>query len=492
VATATSPNPQKQDETSDTQAAPAAAEAVPPAQLHAVSLKDSVLPAHAPGAAVDPDDLVDTAKTPTLMDKVQEFRSRHEKWEMALFFFGGFLYDVLSLSRIDDTLTLVQNFGYLVILTTLFLLEQRFPEGTEPPKFLAKVWRWREDAVHFLFGSLLSVFMLLLFKSTSGFTPYLFIVGLFALLVANELPRFRQLGPVIRVVLLSLCVTMYFACLLPVVTHRMGFWVFLLAVSLGCANVYGLMRVIQRWRPDVEFLKRNVAVPGFGVQGALLALYLVGGIPPLPLVVQYSAVYHDVKKAGRGEYQVSHVDPSPWKFWHHSHEEVPAWKFWRSFEFHGDHTFRARSGDKAWYFFRIFSPKNFQDYRLRVRWYYDHPEKGWTQHGNGTLLTARSSTEAGFRSYAYTSNPKPGDWRVVLETESGHEISRSSFTVVADESTEPRQLRVDVSKANPLEPVTLESLKKAGTAKPAEPSAKPGEPAASPEPAEPAAAETAP
>jgi hypothetical protein len=490
VATVSPNAPQKQDETSDTPGAPAA-ESLPPAQLHAVSLKDSVLPANAPGAAVDPDDLVDTAKTPTLMTKVQEFRARHEKWEMALFFFGGFLYDILSLSRIDDTLTLVQNFAYLAILTTLLLLEQRFPEGTEPPKVLAKVWRWREDAVHFLFGSLLSVFMLLLFKSTSGFTPYLFIVGLFALLVANELPRFRQVGPVIRVVLLSLCVTMYFACVLPVVTGRMGFWVFLLAVSLGCANVYGLMRIIQRWRPDVEFLKRNVAVPGFGVQGALLGLYLLGGIPPLPLVVQYSAIYHDVKKAGRGEYHVSHVDPSPWKFWHHAHEEVPAWKFWRSFEGHGDHTFRARSGDKAWYFFRIFSPKGFQDYRLRVRWYYDDPQKGWTERGNGTLLTARSSTEAGFRSYAYTSNPKPGDWRVVLETESGHEISRSSFTVVADESTEPRQFRVDASRPNPLEPVTLESLKKAGEAKPAEPSAKPGE-AAPPEPAEPAATGTAP
>lgn len=74
-------------------AGPAVEASVPVAENHAaVALTDAVLPAQAPGVVVDPDDLVDTAKTPTLMDKVQQFRARHEKWEMAVFFFGGFIY----------------------------------------------------------------------------------------------------------------------------------------------------------------------------------------------------------------------------------------------------------------------------------------------------------------------------------------------------------------------------------------------------------------
>nr|WP_246356858.1 DUF2914 domain-containing protein [Pyxidicoccus fallax] len=419
------------------------------------------MPATSPQAVVDPDDLVATAKTPTLMEKVQEFRTRHEKWEMAAFFFGGFIYDIVSLSRIDDTLTLVQSFAYLVILTSLLLLEQRFPDGTEPPKLLAKVWRWREDAVHFFFGSLLSVFMLLLFKATSGVMPYLFVVGLFALLVANELPRFRQVGPVIRVVLLSLCVTLYFACLLPVVIGRMGFWVFLLAVALGSASVFGLMRVIQRWRPDVEFLVRNVAIPGFGVQAAMLVLYLVGVIPPLPVAVQFAGIYHKVERVSPGVYYLSSVDESIW------------YKPWTWF----GPDFVMQPGDKPNYFFRIFAPKGFAPYRVRVRWYYDHPEKGWTTNGSGHMASVSSNgTDGGYRYYANTSNLKPGDWRVVLETEDGHEIHRINFSAGPSQRTEPREYAVEVSTLKEVKPLPLEEFlaTRKTPAKPGEPTPQAG------------------
>jgi hypothetical protein len=469
LATATQPNtPEKKDESVEAPGAPAASGSVPVAPTNAaVALNDTALPATAP--AVDPDDLVATAKTPTLMDKVQEFRARHEKWEMALFFFGGSLYDIVSLSRIDDTLTLVQSFGYLAILTTLLLLEQRFPEGTEPPRLLAKVWRWREDAVHFFFGSLLSVFMLLLFKATSGFLPYLFVVGLFALLVANELPRFRQVGPVIRVVLLSLCVTLYFACLLPVVIGRMGFWVFLLAVALGSASVFGLMRLIERWRPDVEFLVRNVAIPGFGVQAVLLVLYLVGVIPPLPVAVQFAGIYHQVQRVSPGVYHLSTVDESVW------------YKPWTWF----GPDFVMQPGDKPYYFFRIFAPKGFAPYKVRVRWYYDHPEKGWTTYGNGFIANVSSNgTDGGYRYYATTSNLKPGDWRVVLETEDGHEIHRINFSAGPSERTEPREYKVEVSTLKQVDPMSLEewqkTLKPGQGGKPGATPPKAGEPGAEP------------
>ncbi|MFP2909368.1 DUF2914 domain-containing protein [Pyxidicoccus sp. 3LFB2] len=469
MVTATQPNtPEKKDDTVDAPAAPVASgNVLPVADTNAaVALRDTALPATAPGVAVDPDDLVATAKTPTLMEKVQDFRTRHEKWEMAAFFFGGFVYDIVSLSRIDDTLTLVQSFAYLVILSSLLLLEQRFPDGTEPPKLLAKVWRWREDAVHFFFGSLLSVFMLLLFKSTSGFTPYLFVVGLFALLVANELPRFRQVGPVIRVVLLSLCVTMYFACLLPVLIGRMGFWVFLLAVALGSASVFGLMRLIERWRPDVEFLVRNVAVPGFGVQGVLLLLYVLGVIPPLPVAVQFADIYHKVERVSPGVYHLSTVDDSVW------------FKPWTWF----GPDYLMQPGDKPYYFFRLFAPKGFAPYKVRVRWYYDHPDKGWTTSGNGYMATVNSNgTDGGYRWFATTSNLKPGDWRVLLETEDGHEIHRLNFSVGPDVRTEPRQYEVSVSTLKEVSPISLEEWEK--TRKTAAP--KPGE---APKPGAPAAA----
>lgn len=436
--TVTPPESKPQDASNEVPGVPVEGGPLPPGANVAVAT---------PGVA-DPDDLVSTEKTPTLVDRVQAFRAKYERQEMALFFFAGFLYDVLTLSPIDDALTEVQNFVYLAVLAGLLVLEQRYAEGVEPPKLLVKIWRFREDALHFFMGSLLSAFTLFLFKSSSGFTPLLFMAGMFGLLVANELPRFRQLGPVIRVAVFSLCVTLYFASLLPVLFGRVGWWIFTLSVVLGCGSVYGLLRVLKRWRPDEKALLRTVAVPGFGAQAVLLGCYFLGVIPPVPLAVQYSGIYHQVERISPGVYRLT-SEAHPW------------WKFWTAFH-HGDQDFSLRAGEQPVYFFRIFAPKGFETYQVRVRWYFDHPEKGWTALGKGFMANVSSNgTEGGYRYYARPgTTPKPGDWRVVLETESGHEINRLNFTVTADTRTEKRDEKVEVSVLKVTKPLPLEVWEK--------------------------------
>jgi len=383
--------------------------------------------AAAPGVKpADPEDSTPTAKTGSVMERVQEWRQRNEMVEIAAFFFIGFVYDVVTLSRIDDTLTMVQQFVYLGVLATLMLLEQRHPEGVEPPKVLSKVWRWREDAIHFFFGSLLSSYTLFFFKSASGLTAFVFLVTMFGLMVANELPFFRKLGPVIRVALFSLCVSMYLAYVLPVIIGKANFWIFLLAQVLAGGAVYGVMRVLQKWNIlDYVQAIKQIAIPGFGVQVVLLFFFLVRVLPPVPLAVQFSGIYHGVEKRGSA-YHLSH-EPKWWKPWQK-----------------GDQDFVARAGDKAYYFFSIFAPKGFDWYRVNVQWYYDHPDKGWTRMSTVPLTIRNKGIERGYRSFAYTSNPKPGDWRVQVETEDGHEISRLSFTVEQDTRTEPRQFELFV------------------------------------------------
>jgi len=379
----------------------------------------------------DAQDLVPTQKSQKLMERVQEFRARHEKWEMAAFFLVGFLYDVLTLSRVDDTLTMVQQFAYLGVLASLLMLEQRYPVGTEPPKVLAKVWRWREDAIHFFYGSLLSTFMLFFFKSASGIVAVLFLSSIFALLVANELPRFRQLGPVIRVALFSMCLSMYLSYVLPVVIGRLNFWIFLLAQVLAGGVVYGMMRLLLRWKLlDMKAAIRQIAVPGFGVLVALLLLYVAKVIPPVPLAVTFSGIYHQVKRVdgvpGGTEYHLSH-ERSWWRFWHK-----------------GDQYFRVRPGDKVNYFVSVFAPKGFSRFRVFVTWYYDDPRKGWRQYHRMPLPARSTGAEVGYRTYANLTNPPEGDWTAVLETEDGHEINQLSFTVEKDERTEERQFQVFV------------------------------------------------
>lgn len=412
---------------SNTLAAEAAALTTP---APAATPEPPLTPVARPG---DAQDAIPTEKSQKLMDRVQQFRSRHEKWEIAAFFFVGFLYDVLTLSRVDDTLTMVQQFVYLGVLASLLLLEQRYPVGVEPPKALAKVWRWREDAIHFFYGSLLSTFMLFFFKSASGLVAVLFLVSIFTLLVANELPRFRQLGPVIRVGLFAMCVSMYLSYVLPVVIGRLNFWIFLLAQVLAGAVIYGMMRVLLRWKLlEMKAAIRQIAIPGFGVLATLLLLYVARVIPPVPLAVTFSGIYHQVKR----------VDGVPGGTEYHLHHERAWWRFWHK----GDQYFRVRPGDKVNYFVSVFAPKGFNQYRVFVTWHYDDPKKGWRQFYRMPLPARSTGAEVGYRTYANLTNPPEGDWLAVLETEDGHEINRLSFTVEKDERTQERQFEVFVHR----------------------------------------------
>ncbi len=454
MATATPPTPGETIATPE----PAPAEASNALAAEAPALT-APAPQPAPAAApepaltpiakpADPQDSVPTAKSQKLMDRVQEFRARHEKWEIAAFFFVGFLYDVLTLSRVDDGLTMVQQFVYLCVLASLLMLEQRYPAGAEPPKVLAKVWRWREDAIHFFYGSLLSTFMLFFFKSASGLVAVLFLVSMFALLVANELPRFRQLGPIIRVGLFSLCVSMYLSYVLPVAMGRLNFWIFLLAQVLAGVVVYGMMWLLRQWNLlDAKAAFRQIAIPGFGVLVALLFLYLVRVIPPVPLAVTFSGIYHRVERVngvpGGTEYHLYH-ERSWWKFWHK-----------------GDQDFRVRPGDKVNYFVSVFAPKGFNQYKVFVTWHYDDPKKGWRQFYRMPLPARSSGAEVGYRTFANLTNPPEGDWIAMLETEDGHEINRLSFTVEKDERTEERQFEVFVHRHAGAEKKLAEAAKKA-------------------------------
>jgi len=387
-------------------------------------------------AAVPSEDLGPAHKAPTLKERVKDFRARHAKWELALFFFASFAYDIATLPRIDNRFALTKQGVYLGVLALLLLVELRWSWREEPPRWLARVWRFREDALHFFLGGLLSPYTLFYFKSASGLTAFLFLSVVFVLMVANELPRFRALGPVVRVGLFSFCVTSYFAYLLPVVLgYYSGTW-FMLAASLSCAASLLLTLLVRWWSGDRRRTVRHVALPGLGMQALLLGLYGLKAIPPVPLSMLSSGIYHGVEvvKGSRGrDYRLLH-ERSEWKPWER-----------------GDQDFRARPGDRVYFFTSVFAPTSFKPQfegdrgtRLVIRWYHDDPEKGWTEyHAYDDLYLGQGGRERGFRTFVYLTNPRPGDWRVSMETEDGREIGRLSFTVTLDPSTAPRAFKVD-------------------------------------------------
>src|SRR5262249_19460304 len=124
----------------------------------------------------------------------------------------------------------------------------------ERAKGLPRSWKWLTDVsgplVHFMLGTLLNAYALFYFKSAFGWSAVLFAVVIASLLLVNELPLFRRLGPVVLYALYSFCLTSYFAYLFPVLLGRMRSWMFLLAVATSMVPLVLLSRVHLRATGD--------------------------------------------------------------------------------------------------------------------------------------------------------------------------------------------------------------------------------------------------
>lgn len=358
----------------------------------------------------------------TRWERVQAFRARHAKKEIALFLGVGFLWDVTTLGRIDDATTLLSQLGYLSVLGWLLALDERWSLGASPPRFFAGIWTLKEDILHFLFGALLSCYAIFYFKSSSGPFSLLFIVGMFAVLILNELPRFRSRGHRLRIGLFSFCLTSWFAYLLPVLFGFVGLSLFLGAVLLSFLPIAGLYAMIRRAGGGMRQAFKNALMPAILVQGMLIGLYLAGAIPPVPLAIQEIGIYHGVEKDG-ADWMLLRRESS-----------------WTN-HFRPTRYFQARPGDRVYCFVRVFAPRAFRD-RIRLRWSYRDPVAGW-QTWDSIPLTIQGGREGGFRGYAWKEHYTPGVWSVQIETADGREIGSVKFRILEDGSVDERVFETD-------------------------------------------------
>ncbi len=343
-------------------------------------------------------------------------------------FVGGFLFDIAMLDRIDSWFTIGQQAAYLVLIAVI-LLQMFFAEGKAPPELnaMSTIKRWyyeyRMALVHFLLGTLLNLYTLFFFKSSSLFVSFAFMVALVLLLVANESKRLKALGLSFKFAMFSLCVLSFSASIVPVLVGSIGLFVFLLSMRVGCVPLAVINRRIRIHAPDrARQAMRQILLPFGLVLISFLSLYLFRLIPPVPLSIPFIGVYHDVERS-EDTYRLSHERPF-WRIWHH-----------------GDQQFLAQSGDKVYVYFRIFSPTRFSD-EVLMRWYWKDNAGRWRLQ-DSIPIKILGGREQGFRGYGVKSNYQPGDWKLQVETTDEREIGRVYFDV-ATAPEAPRNFEVDI------------------------------------------------
>ena len=111
-----------------------------------------------------------------LKEQISNFITKNEtKLEIA-FFVGGFIFDIWMLAAPDEIFSVLQQLVYLLIIASLIHFELLHRLNSWRPKglIISKIWTYRTLVLHFLLGSLLSVYSLFYIKSSSIFSSMFF------------------------------------------------------------------------------------------------------------------------------------------------------------------------------------------------------------------------------------------------------------------------------------------------------------------------------
>jgi len=341
------------------------------------------------------------------LERIKAYAARNERRLAISFFVAGFLFDIVTLGRIDSWLTIGQQAAYLLAVTVV-LVQMLLAEGRPAPDLAAasRLKRWyleyRNPAIHFLLGALLSAYTLFFFKSSSLLVSFGFMVILVVLLFANEAERFKALELRFKFALLALCWLAFFAYVIPVLIGQIGLVVFLVSMAIGCVPLVAVSFFL------LQNKKKQILVPLGCVVIGFLTFYLFRLIPPVPLSIPFMGVYHGVERTEQG-YKLSH--------------ERPGWRIWHN----GDQQFRAQAADKVHVYFRVFSPSRFSD-QVLMRWYHHEDGRGWVLQDTIPIKIV-GGREEGFRGYGVKSKYQPGEWKVQVETTDAREIGRIYFSV---------------------------------------------------------------
>lgn len=325
----------------------------------------------------------------------------------AIFFFGGFVWDALTIGRNVAALDLVIFAGYLLSAAVILYWIGR-PPALEPDTgklsaIFKKLYTPRLPyfLLQFLFGSLFSALFILYFKSSSHWLAWLSSLILGVLLVANEFLESEYKRFTLSWALFGLCAMLLFNFALPFLLGSIHSIWFYLSTLMGAGLAFWLYKKTPHHLGSIK--------PVGIIAVALMFAYAADMVPPVPLVKRDVVIGYALNKVG-ADYQITQQASGWWLFWRKTSDEL-----------------QVVEGERVYCFSSVFAPSGLKT-KLYHRWEHYDAKQGWkTQSHIGFGLSG--GRHDGFRGYTYKQNLAEGDWRVTVETENEKTVAVESFSV---------------------------------------------------------------
>lgn len=313
----------------------------------------------------------------------------------AIFFIGGFIWDNLTLKRVDNSVDMIIYASFLLLAALAIILSSR--------QITFRFSEYLPLAIQFFFGGLFSSFVVYYFKSASSLPSFLFMLTLVCLLVGNEFIEKKLHNSTLSVTLFGIACFMYLNSVIPVLTTFMNTGTFILSALLSLAFFLALKKMT---------LQKNLnPLPMYSFFICIILLYFLNIIPPVPLAKKEMGIYHSVIKTNT--LYLCAV-------------EKPAW--YDVFK-KREKRFKYCPGDTAFCFSSIFAPTKLRK-NIYHHWYYKDPLKKTFVEINKIGYPLYGGRDNGYRGFTYKSNLFAGTWRVVIKTDDRKVLGIETFEVV--------------------------------------------------------------
>ena len=339
----------------------------------------------------------------------------------AVAFFGGFLWDAITLGRSITSLDLFILLGYLVIAAILLIImgrrtrplgiiletSQDLPAQAESGfnhKVKNVLYWMRTDgpafALQFCFGTLFSALVIFYFLSSSYLPGFLLVLCLVLMLGLNEILESHYHRFTLTWTLFGICVILFLNFALPHLFRSLHPIWFFLSTAMGVLVVYVLKKLSSK--------ASGTLWPTYAMAAGLVLLYIFNAIPPVPLVKKEMAICRALEKKA-GIYTAKIELPKPSVFWRRSESRV-----------------RQLPGEKIFCFTSVFLPQGIAC-TLYHSWRYKDPKTDSWVEVSRIGFPIRGGRKEGFRGFTYKRNLAPGAWSVRVETETGRVVGTTHF-----------------------------------------------------------------
>ncbi len=354
---------------------------------------------------------------------LKTFLAKHKEYAPVLFFMGGFVWDSLTLGRIDGWYSNTILCAYLILLTVSLYIFNLADDGHWENTFLEPYQEYAPYAIQFLLGGLCSAYVIFFFQSVSLTKTIVFFGILVLLLFGNELLKNRISNKYLQFGSYYFVNFTFFTFFLPILFGFMNTFLFIISGLISLATTLYLIQYIcsrsPSTRKDVD--KKRLFSLILSIYLFINGCYYFNLIPPVPMSLQDGMVAYEVKKEG-DTFLVTY-------------EQSGYYTFWKSF----NNTFHYSGSDTVFVYTSIFAPSDLKKSVLHQWQWYDSETESWntTDYISYEVTGGR---EGGYRGFTYKENIWPGEWKVDVETDNGLVLGVIKFDIVSDTAFSGDQL----------------------------------------------------